>query len=87
MPLRQGSEFIPNDWTHAADLDIDVQTRWYRAFLEALDENPWIQGVGWWDWSANLYPADKAMENSGYGVYAKPAEKLLLDWNRKHGRA
>ena len=43
--------------------------------------------MGWWDWSANLYPADKAMENSGYGVYAKPAEKRLLDWNRKHGRA
>lgn len=86
-PCRQGSEFIPNDWTHGGDLDIDVQTRWYRAFLDALDKNPWIQGVGWWDWSANLYPADKAMENSGYGVYAKPAEKLLLDWNRKHGRA
>lgn len=86
-PCRQGSEFIPNDWTHGGDLDIGVQTRWYRAFLDALDKNPWIQGVGWWDWSANLYPADKAMENSGYGVYAKPAEKLLLDWNRKHGRA
>ena len=48
--------------------------------------NEWIEGVGWWDWSARLYPAEKALTDSGYGVYAKPAEKLLLDWNENRPR-
>ena len=85
-PCREGSEFIPNDWTHGGAQNIDVQTRWYKAFLEALSRNEWIEGVGWWDWSARLYPAEKALTDSGYGVYAKPAEKLLLDWNENRPR-
>lgn len=84
-PGRVGSEYNPNDWAHLGDTDIDVQTRWYRAFTEAIDRNDWIRGVGWWDWSARLYPIETAMTNNGYGIYGKPAEKLLFEWNRKRG--
>jgi hypothetical protein len=86
-PCREGSEYIPNSWTYQGKLNIDVQTRWYRTFLEALDRNPWIQGVGWWDWRPNLYPIEQAMENDDYVMYGKPAAKLLLEWNQKHSRA
>ncbi len=85
-PCREGSEFVPNDWTHGGALDIDVQTRWYKAFLDALGRNDWVEGVGWWDWSARLYPAAEAMRNDGYGLYGKPVEKLLTDWNEERPR-
>ena len=42
--------------------------------------------MGWWDWSARLYPAEKALTDSGYGIYQKPAAKLLLDWNENRPR-
>lgn len=82
-PCRQGSEHIPNDWTHGGALDIDVQTRWYKAFTDEVLRRDWIDGVGWWDWSARLYPIEKAMENDGYALYGKPAEQVLLDFNKK----
>lgn len=85
-PCRVGSEFVPNDWTHGGDLDIDVQTRWYQAFLDAVDRHEWVEGVGWWDWSARLYPIEEAMQNNGYGLYAKPAAKLIFDWNENRPR-
>ena len=80
-PCRVGSEFVPNDWTHGGDLDIDVQTRWYKAFLEAIDKREWVEGVGWWDWSAHLYDLSDAMNNNGYGLYGKPVEQVLTQWN------
>lgn len=82
-PCRQGSEHIPNDWTHGGALDIDVQTRWYKAFTDEVLRRDWVDGVGWWDWSARLYPIEKAMENDGYALYGKPAEQVLLDFNKK----
>ena len=85
-PCREGRECIPNDWTHGGAQNIDVQTRWYQAFLEALSRNEWIEGVGWWDWSARLYPAEKALLDSGYGLYHKPAAKLVFDWNENRPR-
>ena len=85
-PCREGSEFIPNDWGHGGALSIDAQTNWYKAFLEAVKKNEWVEGVGWWDWKHKLYPIEEAMTNMDYALYGKPCADLLKEWNEERPR-
>lgn len=85
-PCREGSETVPNDWNHGGAQSLRAQTDWYRAFLSALERNEWVEGVGWWDWSHRLYPIENAPQDDGYGIYGKPAEQLLMDWNEERPR-
>lgn len=80
-PCHEGSEYIPNNWSHDGKLDIDVQTRWYRAFTQEVLRHEWIGGVGWWDWKPDLYPLEEAGSNAGYCVYGKPAEQILFSFH------
>lgn len=78
-PSRTGSELIPNNWSHAGALSLDAQARWYQAFTAQMLKEPWVRGVGWWDWSAiQLYPEAEGSHDDGYCVYGKPAQHTVL---------
>lgn len=77
-PSREGSEYCPNDWRHAGGLDLAAQERWYGAFCQAVEQNPWVRGAAFWDWSATrLYSRESGAYDTGYSVYGKPAEAVL----------
>ncbi len=78
-PSRDGSQYVPNNWSFGGPLSQEAQRLWYDAFCHCMLKNPWVRGNGWWDWSAtHLYPPEKAMENNGYCTYKKPSEQVLL---------
>lgn len=76
-PSREGSEHLPNDWCYAGAQSNEAQARWYSAFSSAVLQHPFVRGAVWWDWSARLYPLERAATDSGYGVYGKPASAVL----------
>jgi len=77
-PAREGSEYIPNNWAHTGALSLDAQDRWYSAFTGKVLQSPFVQGVGWWDWSAEkLYPEADGARDRGYCVYGKPAAQTV----------
>ena len=81
-PSRKGSEYIPNNWSHGGAQDLESQARWYQAYTDALLRHPGIRGSVWWDWSARLYPLEKAANDSGYALYGKPAADILRRYSR-----
>lgn len=73
-------------WTHEDPnmvYDADEQKHYYQAAIESLWDKPWFIGFTWWEWSAHLYDLQDADTHIGFGVYGKPAEKLIRDWYRK----
>lgn len=77
-PSRNGSEHVPNNWSFGGAQDNESQRLWYEAFAKRVIDNPWICGVGWWDWSAmRLYPVENGATDSGYCVYGKPAAEQV----------
>lgn len=82
-PSREGSEYVPNNWSFGGEQSNAAQEKWYRAYTEALLRHPKIRGCVWWDWSAvRLYPCDQGATNNGYCVYGKPAEKVSQAYSR-----
>lgn len=76
-PSRHGSEYLPNDWTLAGEVDLTAQAEWYRSMFEQTAQQTWVRGFGLWDWKAQLYPLDQATSNDDYALYGKPAEQLI----------
>lgn len=76
-PSREGSGQIPNDWGHIGTVDLAEQSAFYQEMFNAVKSRPFVRGFGLWDWDACLYEKDSAATNDGYGVYNKPAEKII----------
>lgn len=55
--------------------DLNIQTEFYLAALEAINERPWIHGVI----SQGYYPAIE-MHDPSASIHGKPAEDLLATW-------
>lgn len=75
-----GASVAPNNWCVRGDADTQEQAEWYRGMIEACSKRDWICGIAIWDWCHHLYPERKACEDRFYGIYAKPAEKVLAEF-------
>jgi len=81
-PSRNGSSHVPNNWSLEGAVSVEEQEAYYKTMFEKTKEKSWIKGFGLWDWSAQLYDERKASLDSGYGVYGKPAEKVIQHFYR-----
>lgn len=82
-PSRSGSEYLPNDWTKAGELDLNAQANWYKAMFAACEGREWVEGFGLWDWKAHLHGNESALTNEDYAIYGKPAEKVIYKKYKK----
>ncbi len=82
----KGSNLVPNDWSVKGDIDLQGQADWYSAMFEAAKKRDWLGGFCVWDWGAKLYCENKADTNGGYGVYAKPAMKVIGNFYKNFKR-
>ncbi|WP_390585723.1 glycoside hydrolase family 113 [Paenibacillus illinoisensis] len=76
-PSRSGSAQVPNDWGLEGAVSVEEQERFYEAMFRHASQRDWVRGFGLWDWSANLYQEKNALTDDGYGVYGKPAERVI----------
>ncbi|MGG4126997.1 1,4-beta-xylanase [Paenibacillus illinoisensis] len=76
-PSRSGSAQVPNDWGLEGAVSAEEQERFYEAMFRHASQREWVRGFGLWDWSANLYQEKNALTDDGYGVYGKPAERVI----------
>lgn len=76
-PSRIGSAQVPNDWGLEGGVSAEEQERFYEAMFRHASQREWVRGFGLWDWSANLYQEKNALTDDGYGVYGKPAERVI----------
>lgn len=76
-PSRSGSAQVPNDWGLEGEVSAEEQERFYEAMFRHASQREWVRGFGLWDWSANLYQEKNALTDDGYGVYGKPAERVI----------
>ncbi|WP_153980894.1 glycoside hydrolase family 113 [Paenibacillus xylanilyticus] len=76
-PSRSGSAQVPNDWGLEGEVSAEEQERFYEAMFRHASQREWVRGFGLWDWSASLYQEKNALTDDGYGVYGKPAERVI----------
>lgn len=82
-PSREGSQYLPNDWTQAGAVNMSAQAEWYQAMFTATNQRPWVQGFSLWDWKTNLYPIELAKENDDYAIYGKTAATVIHNYYSK----
>jgi len=82
-PSRTGSSLNPNNWKHGGEANVEEQERYYRVMFSKIMENEWIRGLGLWEWHTFLYDETKAYTNRSYGVFGKPAEKVVAEFYSK----
>jgi hypothetical protein len=58
-------------------MSAEEQERFYEAMFLHVSQRDWVRGFGLWDWSAHLHAEKDALIDDGYGVYGKPAEKVI----------
>lgn len=76
-PSREGSQYLPNDWELPGEVSMMAQSQWFQRMFTACDKRNWVQGFGIWDWKVQLYPREAALKDDDYGVYGKPAAKII----------
>lgn len=79
-PSREGSQYLPNDWSFSWEVSMIAQSRWFEKMFTACDKRNWIQGFGIWDWKARLYSREMALKDDDYGVYGKPAAAIIREF-------
>ena len=83
MVDRTGADFViivPNDWSVRGDVDLGGQADWFKTMFEACEKRGWVGGFAIWDWRGRLYPLANAAEDTGYGIFGKPAEKIVKEY-------
>ena len=65
-----GAGMAPYAYDRAAALDLGEQADLYWAALEATGDQPWIDGLWWWDWPAD---GSGGPQDPGYTARGKPA--------------
>lgn len=79
-PSREGSQYLPNDWSFSGEVSMIAQSRWFEKMFTACDKRNWIQGFGIWDWKARLYSREMALKDDDYGGYGKPAAAIIREF-------
>lgn len=62
-----GSSARPNNWEMSGKTSEEEQSQYFMKFFKTLTDYPFIQGLGIWDWNANL----KNNKSSDYSTYNK----------------
>src|SRR6266581_3484960 len=76
-----GAGMAPYAYDRAATLDLGEQADLYWAALEATGDQPWIDGLWWWDWPAD---GSGGAQDPGYTARGKPAARELeAAWGRE----
>ncbi len=75
----KGSMYLPNDWSLQGDAAPDEQAMWYDTMFRACDKYDFVNGFFLWDWSVKLCSHRDASHDKGFGIYGKPAEKVVRD--------
>ncbi|OPZ82823.1 MAG: hypothetical protein BWY76_02579 [bacterium ADurb.Bin429] len=65
----------PWEWQTSPALDLREQANGYQATFEALWTQPWLAGLFWWDWEADL--SHGGQKDGGYTPWGKPAETIV----------
>lgn len=76
-PSRLGSSYIPNDWELVGDISLEEQKDFYEKMFAKTEQRDWVKGFGLWDWNTVLDAEANAVNDKGYGVFGKPAEKVI----------
>lgn len=79
-PSVEGSMAEPNNWALVGKVSVKEQETYYKYMFKMLKANPWVRGIGLWDWGVHLHTEEEAQRNAGYGVYNKPAEKIVQEY-------
>lgn len=82
-PSRTGSSQIPNDWGHVGDVNLEEQACFYEDMFLTAGKRDFVMGFGLWDWNTLLHTLDEAKNHDGYGIYGKPAERVIFDYYNK----
>jgi hypothetical protein len=83
-PSRSGSSFIPNDWTHKGDLNLEEQAAYYATMFDKAGSRPWVQGFVCW---AHLETyARLPIVNDDYSVLGKPAGQVVKGFYNERRR-
>ena len=70
-----GTNTQPGEWAMRGTLDPQEQADAYQALFEALQGQPWWQGIFWWSLSTD--PQQGGLNDHGYSFHDKPAEAVL----------
>jgi hypothetical protein len=76
-PSLDGGAAWPWDETRTAPVDLEEQTRAYRAFVAAWSGEQRLQGVYFWNWFGFGGPRD-----GNYTPRGKPAAEVIRRWYR-----
>lgn len=79
-PSRDGSEYLPNDWSHDGAWSEEAQSAYYKEMFTACEAFDFVQGFGLWDWKSHLYPRSAYHLDCDYAVYGKQAETIIQQY-------
>lgn len=78
-----GTSVRPWEWPRRIEpaVNVEEQSRCYRAVLETFGDRPWFYGLYWWKWYRDLDPG--GIRDGDFTPRRKPAEQVLSEWYRK----
>ena len=79
-PSGVGSSLRPNDWELKGSPSVEEQAKYYKVMFEKTKDVLWVRGFGLWDWPSRLIEENSAINDNGYGVYGKPAERIIKEF-------
>jgi len=79
-PSREGSEHLPNDWSHTGGASEAAQRRYFEEMFTTTSTRPWVGGFMLWAWPSRLYSEQDAATDRDYCMFAKQAERTVHDY-------
>ena len=81
----KGCASMPWDFMHKElEREEEEQAAFYESCLEVFFEEPWFQGIFWWDWSTVIYDTEEEAKNDvGFNIHRKKAETVIKKWYQK----
>jgi len=77
----RGAGVEPWEWEDAGEVSLAEQASAYRATFAALQDEPWLRGLYWWQW--RTAPPDDPAGDTGYTPQGKPAADVVADHYRR----
>ncbi len=74
----RGCTHQPWDSWVEGPLDLQEQANAYEATFRSLYHEPWLGGMFWWQWRADIFLSGP--HNDGFTPVGKPAEDVLRAW-------